>query len=210
VSDQYRLLSLQGSGAAECAAACSGLELREAGLFAVADDVFVTRARRSLAGGVDLIAQVDRVSGLRQRLLVAGAREGSAADLDLLRVQAGVATAAGEGGEGVLPQEAGLEGHVSYRKGCYLGQEIMARIEARGNLRRQLTGLNLKGRPAAGERSIVLDGRLVGRLGTVAADGDRVLALAVLRNDLPVDAELEVGGVKARVVALPVPEPLES
>lgn len=213
VTDRYQLLTLQGEGAVECAAACSGAGIPETGLFGVADGVFVTRARRSQAGGVDLIVAADQATALRQRLVDAGASPGRAAELDLLRVQAGVATAAGEGGEGVLPQEAGLEDYVSYRKGCYLGQEIMARIEARGNLRRQLTSLSLTGLPAAGERSITLDGRMVGRLGTVAVDGDTVLALAVLRNDLAGDAQLEVGGVQAQVSTPPVPsvpEPLES
>ncbi len=116
------------------------------------------------------------------------------------RVAALVPAAVADAGEGVLPQEAGLEPLISYRKGCYLGQEIMARIEARGNLRRQLTRLRLSGPPEADDRDIFLDGRRVGRLGSVSgAEGDWT-ALAVLRSDLAPDASLSVAGVSARVL----------
>jgi len=105
------------------------------------------------------------------------------------RVAQGVASARGEGRLG-LPQECGLEGRVSYRKGCYLGQEIMARIEARGRLRRGLRLLQLAGPPpglgsARGWRLVDAEGRVVGALGSAAPapDGAGWWALAVVRLD---------------------------
>jgi folate-binding protein YgfZ len=209
VTQAWRLLSVQGEGAAAAVSGISGQEVPEAGFFAATDSgLFLTRSRRSLAGGVDLIVPAAQAGAVTQQLLAAGATPGSREELDLARVQAGIATAAGEGGEGVLPQEAGLEGFVSYRKGCYLGQEIMARIEARGNLRRQLAGLRLAALPEAGQRDIRLEGRTVGRLGTVAVDpGAGVLALAVLRSDVSPQATLEVGGTSARISPLPSGSP---
>lgn len=159
-------------------------------------------ATRLAPPGRDLLVPGDG-AGQLALLAARGSRPLDAAEALRERVLAGVAAAATEAGEGVLPQEAGLEGFVSYTKGCYLGQEIMARIEARGNLRRQLVMLRLDGEPAAGERDITLDGRRVGRLGsTVPEQKPGRVALAVLRNDLPADAQLEVGGAVARVSAI--------
>lgn len=160
--------------------------------------------RRSDAGGYDLLVAADELEPLLAGLLAAGAVAVGEDALDAVRVQGLIASAAFEGGDGVLPQEAGLESALSYRKGCYLGQEIMARIEARGNLRRGLQRLSLAAVPNVSEpklRTITADGRRVGLLGTVAHLGGEVRALAVLRNDLDSSAELEVAGVAARPLA---------
>jgi folate-binding protein YgfZ len=132
-------------------------------------------------------------SAIGAALAGAGAGPGPASLVDGFRIEAGYATAA-DAGSGVLPQEIGLEGAVSYRKGCYLGQEIMARIEARGKLRRAPARLTLTSLPAGDDRDIVLDGRRVGRLGRTAAEGGRVRALAALRTDLAPGVRPSVGG----------------
>jgi tRNA-modifying protein YgfZ len=105
------------------------------------------------------------------------------------RVAHGVASAHAEGRLG-LPQETGLEERISYRKGCYLGQEIMARVEARGRLRRGLRAVRLDGPPpglgaAPGWRLEDAAGRAVGVLGSAAPapDGDGWWGLAVVRED---------------------------
>jgi len=105
------------------------------------------------------------------------------------RVAHGRPSAHAEGRLG-LPQETGLEHLVSYRKGCYLGQEIMARVEARGRLRRGLRSVRLGGPPpglgaAAAWRLEDARGRAVGALGSAAPapDGDGWWGLAVVRDD---------------------------
>ncbi len=162
------------------------------------------RTARTAAGGYDVTFLGPEAGGLAAEaeaaLTAAGAVAADEAALDAARV-AGLVPAAGrEGGEGVLPQEAGLEGLVSFRKGCYLGQEIMARIEARGSVRRGLVALELSGEPAG--REVTLDGKVVGRLGTVARLPDGGLgALAVLRQDVADAGRLSVGPqATARVV----------
>jgi folate-binding protein YgfZ len=145
------------------------------------------------------------LSELRAALQAAGAVTGDRAGLEASRVAAGLARAAVDAGPGVLPQEAGLDEALSTRKGCYLGQEIMARIEARGRLKRSLTILALGDRdgdgPPADARAVLADGRRVGRLGTVALHPEAgLLALAVLRGDLEGDAPLRAAGRVARVV----------
>jgi folate-binding protein YgfZ len=121
--------------------------------------------------------------------------------LTAARIAAGIPAAETEAGDGVLPQESGLESAVSYRKGCYLGQEIMARIEARGKLRRSLAQLQfeeLSNSLEVGEPVIQAD-KGVGRLGAVATHPELgTIALAVIRNDLDTDI-VTVSGHQARL-----------
>ncbi|HET8984225.1 MAG TPA: hypothetical protein VFN03_00575, partial [Trueperaceae bacterium] len=152
-------------------------------------------------------------------LVAAGAVAVTSAAIDAARVAARVTTAGRDGGAGVLPQEADLTSAVSYRKGCYLGQEVMARIEARGNLKRGLATLELvarrgddavdveapyveagtAGADEAGARAIELNGRTVGVLGTTALMPDgRVLALGVVRRDLEEGTVVTAGGRELR------------
>ena len=165
--------------------------------------VLLTAAARSGAGGVDLHVLARQAGAVRRRLEEAGALPADPAALRLLRTAAGIPHAATEGGEGVLPQEAGLEPLVSYRKGCYLGQEIMARIEARGSVRRALHGVLLEDEPKAAD--VEREGRSVGRLGSVARHPQLGwIALAVLRTDVDDDAALSFGGVGGRRSPLPM------
>lgn len=166
--------------------------------------VLVSPASRCRAGGFDLHVLTRDAGALVSALTDAGAGLVGEDALEALRIEAGIAGAEFEGGEGVLPQEAGLEFAVSYRKGCYLGQEIMARVEARGNLRRRLVGLKLSGLPQDGEKDLTLNGKTVGRLGG-AAEHPRLgpIALASVRTEVGEGAGLEVGGVGATVSGLP-------
>ena len=167
--------------------------------------VLVVPAERSGVGGVDVHMLVPHGVAVIEAWADAGAVVADPEVADLLRVSAGIPHASREGGEGVLPQEAGLEPLVSYRKGCYLGQEIMARIEARGSVRRHLVGVALEDEPSVPELSF--DGRAVGRLGTVVRlQNLGWRALAVARKDLPNDAVLHVGNTTGRIVPLPLEE----
>ncbi len=202
------VVTVQGAGASEAVARAArelgaepGSLPADGGLVAWAGEgweSFAYPVRRSEAGGYDVLT-VGAGPDLQALLERAGAVPVDAAALDVARVSAAVPAAAREGGEGVLPQEAGLAGLVSFRKGCYLGQEIMARIEARGAVRRGLRSLELAGAPAG--RDVSLAGKVVGRLGTVATlpDGS-VRALVVLRNDVPDGASVSAGGVGGRVL----------
>ncbi|MCA9838360.1 MAG: folate-binding protein YgfZ [Trueperaceae bacterium] len=164
--------------------------------------VLVHPAKRSVEGGFDLHVLAKDAAALYRLLQEQSAEPVSQEAAETARVMAGVPRAATEGGEGVLPQEAGLEFALSYNKGCYLGQEIMARIEARGNLRRSLVGLRLSEPPQSDE--IALDGKRIGKLGQVVNHPDQgYLALAVLRNDLEPGVALSVGEARAELIPLP-------
>ncbi len=160
--------------------------------------VLAGRVKRSGEVGLDLHYLRRYESALMAAL---NAEERPVSDLETARIQAGISDAAHDGWAGYLPQEVGLESAVSYRKGCYVGQEIMARLEARGNTRYHLAPLSGQALPAHSD--VTLAGKVVGRSG--ASSG--TLALARIRKDLPPDAALEVGGVSAQLKPQAEPAP---
>ena len=90
-------------------------------------------------------------------------------NLELARVKAGLPQAHSDAFLGLLPQECGLEFAVSYKKGCYIGQEIMARLEARGTTRYELRRVRLEKAVARGTK-VWLEQRNVGQLGAVVRE----------------------------------------
>lgn len=125
------------------------------------------------------------------------------------RIEAGVPLVGVDTGDATLVQEAGLEGvAVSFDKGCYLGQETVARVAYRGHVNRRLRGLLLPA-PAAAGAVVRLAGADVGVVTSSAVSPFRgPVALAMLRTSVEAGAEVGVQGVDdtARVVALPFPE----
>lgn len=116
-------------------------------------------------------------------------------ELERLRILARTPRWGREIDDGILPGEAGLdERAVSFTKGCYPGQEPLARLHNRGHVNRTLRVLELDGESRAAEE-VRYEGDLVGRV-TSAVSG---LALAYVRVEVPDGAELEVGGRKARL-----------
>jgi tRNA-modifying protein YgfZ len=123
------------------------------------------------------------------------AEELDEATYERLRVEAGVARWGRELDDRVLPAEAGLtETHVSFTKGCYPGQEPIARQHYRGKLNRRLRVLELEG-DVSPDDDIVYEDKTVGRI-TSAAPG---VALGYVRTEVPEDATLSVGDATARL-----------
>ena len=113
--------------------------------------------------------------------------EASDEDFERWRIEAGIPRWGAELDDGVLPAEAGLERtHVSFSKGCYPGQEPIARQHYRGKVNRRLRILDVDGDAAAGDE-LTLDGKKVGRV-TSAVSG---IALAYIRTEVPEDAQLQ-------------------
>ena len=119
-------------------------------------------------------------------------------ELEPLRIEAGTPAWGKELDETILPAEAGLEEtHVSFTKGCYPGQEPIARLHFRGRPNRRLRVLDVE--QASPGDEIVLDGKAVGRV-TSAAPGK---ALGYVRREVRDDAGLQVGSAEARLHLLP-------
>jgi folate-binding protein YgfZ len=115
-------------------------------------------------------------------------------ELEPLRIEAGTPAWGKELDETVLPAEAGLdETHVSFTKGCYPGQEPIARLHYRGRPNRRLRRLEVESASPGDE--ILLGEKVVGRV-TSAVPGK---ALGYVRREVPDDAELRIGGVGARL-----------
>ena len=116
--------------------------------------------------------------------------------LEPLRIEALTPRFGREIDDRVLPAEAGLDDRaVSFTKGCYPGQEPIARQHYRGKVNRRLRVLEVTGDPPAAETPVVLGEKDVGRI-TSAVPG---LALAYVRVEVPDDADLRVGGAPARL-----------
>jgi folate-binding protein YgfZ len=117
----------------------------------------------------------------------------SAAELERMRIEAGTPTWGKEIDDRVLPAEAGLtERAVSFTKGCYPGQEPIARLRYRGKANRGLRVLRLDG--AAEGDELRYGDKVVGRI-TSAVDG---VGLGYVRTEVPADAELAAGSGSAR------------
>ena len=121
-------------------------------------------------------------------------------ELERLRIEAGTPRFGHEIDDRVLPAEAGLvERAVSFTKGCFPGQEPIARLQYRGHSNRGLRVLALETADLPSPDSEILhEGKGVGRVTSAAVAEGRVVALAYVRAEVPADAELEIGGTRAR------------
>jgi folate-binding protein YgfZ len=131
-----------------------------------------------------------------------------AEELELLRVKAGTPRFGREIDDRVLPAEAGLEARaIDFEKGCYPGQEPIARQHYRGRVNRSLRVLVLEGELPEYDAELTHEGKVVGRVTSAARDGDEVVALAFVRVEVPRDATLRLGERAARPLDLPSPRP---
>ena len=132
-------------------------------------------------------------------------------ELERLRILARTPAWGRELDDRVLPAEAGLEEHaISFTKGCYPGQEPVARLHYRGHPNRGLRVLVLEldgDELPAYDAELSLDGKVVGRVTSAVADGDSVLALAYVRREVPDDAVLSHGSRSATQLHSSSPRP---
>jgi folate-binding protein YgfZ len=111
-------------------------------------------------------------------------------------------------GDRDLPQETAQERALNFRKGCYVGQEIVERIHSRGKVHRSLAGVIIEGLSPSPGAAVQSQGKQIGELRSTATipvnGGSRTFALASLRRDaLPAGAPLQVGESNATLSELP-------
>jgi folate-binding protein YgfZ len=123
-------------------------------------------------------------------------------ELERLRVLAGTPRWGREIDDRILPAEAGLdETAISFTKGCYPGQEPVARLRHRGRANRGLRLLEIESDELPTyDAELLHDGKAVGRVTSAVRDGERVIALAYVRREVPEDAELDVDRALARPI----------
>jgi folate-binding protein YgfZ len=156
--------------------------------------------------GVDLIAASSDAARLRDGLVAAGAANVDRAAAEILRIESGRPRFGAEMSSATMPAEAGIvDSAVSFTKGCYIGQEPVARLHHRGRPNRHLRGLRLAA-PVETGAGLRLGEREVGQVGSACVSpAHGPIALAIVRREAEPGAELTVGedGVTARVVDLP-------
>jgi folate-binding protein YgfZ len=157
-------------------------------------------------GGVDVLFASESLATVTGALARHGAHPVSEAASEILRVERGRPRYGVDLDDSVIPQEAGLNARaVSFTKGCYVGQETVARLHYRGKPNRHLRGLVLDGPAAPGEQ-LRLGERVVGQLGsTVVSPRLGPIALALVRREAEPGSSVAVGssGATATVTALP-------
>jgi folate-binding protein YgfZ len=199
---QMGLLSLIGPGARSVAGAASlGAQEHANARAEIAGRPVVLAATDT---GVDVFTQAEDTGAVRAALEAAGAVPVAEAAAEVLRVERGRPRWGADLDETVIPEEAGLNDRaVSFTKGCYVGQETVARLHYRGKPNRHLRGLRLAA-PVERGTPLVLGEREVGRVGTsVVSPVHGPIALALVRREAEPGDTLTAGGTTAEVVALP-------
>jgi folate-binding protein YgfZ len=153
--------------------------------------------------GVDVICPTADADAVREALGVEAVSEEAA---ECLRIESGRPRFLYDVGTDTIPQEAGLnERAVSFTKGCYVGQETVARLHYKGKPNRHLRGLRLS-EPATRGDEIRLGERVVGEVGSAAVSPALgPIALAVIRREAEPGATVQVGeaSAEAKVAELP-------
>jgi folate-binding protein YgfZ len=156
--------------------------------------------------GIDILFPAAERERVIAALTEAGAVEVTPEAVEILRVEAGVPRFGAEMDAGTMPAEASIvDDVVSFTKGCYIGQETVARLHYKGKPNKHLRGLRLSSAAAPGA-ALRLGDKEVGTLGgAVVSPAHGPIGLAIVRREAEPGTEITVGedGVTAEVVALP-------
>lgn len=217
VTAQTALLTVQGKESGEIVRSVLGETA--AGLVAKGalqtvwqeSDLMLIRGTHTGEDGFDLIVNSEPATRLWNSLQAAGARPVGYDALEMLRIEAGSPRYGIDMDESNVVTEA-LDDAVSYTKGCYVGQEIIARIKYRGHVAKKLSGLRFDRavKVAAGAAIKSVDNKEIGRLtsSTYSPHLGRTIALGYLKYDyLAPETQVKIvseqGDIEAQVAALP-------
>jgi len=192
VTSESSLLTIQGKRSAEIIQ--SVLEVDVTGLSSNGilnstingDPLTILHATHTGEDGFDLITSSPNASSLEARLIQAGARQIEAETLETLRIEAGVPKFAIDMDDTNVVSETNLDEAISFTKGCYIGQEIIARIKYRGHVAKKLTGLLFDTKAQVDVASpIKFAGKEAGRVTSVTYSPslERSIALAYVRYE---------------------------
>ena len=169
----------------------------------------VVRGDNPCVPNFELWVAKDQTDRVWHALLQAGAREIHNTALETFRVLCGIPRVGVDIGERTLPQETAQDRALNFNKGCYIGQEIVERIRARGQVHRGLQGFVLESAVEPGAK-ISVAGKEVGELTSVAtvtppgSSSQKVLALGYIRREAEKPGTvIEVGTARGIVASLP-------
>jgi len=141
-----------------------------------------------------------------RRLESLGAVPASPEEAHWLRIAAGEPRWGSEADERSLPLQCGFDSHVRLGRGCYIGQEYVARQAHRGRVTQALLGLRLEDdAPASPGTRVLRDGRAVGRITSSASLPEATIALGLLGAEVAAGDPVRVGETAAEVTPLPFP-----
>lgn len=172
ITNSTALISVQGAEAGEVVRSVAGDETASLALNQAAEvpysgsAVTVIRASHLGKDGFDFVVKEDRAVELWKALLTAGAKPVGHDAFEILRIEAGVPRYGVDMDETNVVTETGLDDAVSFTKGCYIGQEIIARIKYRGHVAKRLSGLRFEGTVPAEVGATIksVDDKEIGRI----------------------------------------------
>jgi len=196
VTERYALVSLQGPRASALIAELTGQPTADAPMYKFSErtladaPTFIATHARCGEKGFDLFVPVEAAPRVWKAVLGRGQQFGARAvgqqALEIARIEAGVPREGVDVNENYILLEAGYDDAVSYTKGCYLGQEIIARIHWRGQPAKRLMGLLVEADevPPRGTELFAADGKRVGEVtsSTRSIALDRVIALGYVHR----------------------------
>ncbi|NOK63874.1 MAG: aminomethyl transferase family protein [Chloroflexi bacterium AL-W] len=211
----YTQIAIYGTQAESILAVATGISLKEIPLYHTVDatlaeaSIIISR-RKPLGGqGFTLYIPLEHSEAVQEHLRNAGAMPLSEESFDILCIEQGYGAFGRELSTEYIPLETDLLDAVSFTKGCYVGQEIIARMESRNRLAKQLRGLRLS-QPVTAPAKLVVDGKEAGDL-TSAVVSPRFgpIALAYVRTaHAAVGSTVHIAStdVQGKVVDLPFME----
>jgi len=216
ISDKLTSLAVQGPRAREVLRD-AGFNFRDVEPLEVQDITWndvglsITRMASDISSTYEIWLAPANAGAVWEALVRSGAKPVGTEALEMFRLAAGIPRYGQDIAERYLPQETDQQQALNFKKGCYIGQEIVERIHSRALLHRKLTGLEVDGPPPAPGAKIQQDGKDVGEITSALAvpggSGDRTLALGYLRSEaLATGSGLTVNGARAEVRQLPYKE----
>jgi folate-binding protein YgfZ len=178
------------------------------------DGVIVNVARIPDLGvdGYRILAVRDAFEQLRDGAVTLGARVAGAPAIEAARVEAGRPLWGIDMDDSTLPQEANLDAHnaISYTKGCYTGQETVARLHFRGHVNKRIVGLRIEGSAVPTRETVLVgaEGKEVGDVrSTVMSPRFGPIALAMIRREVNAGdtVTLAIDGIEARATVSALP-----
>jgi len=211
-SEKLSAIGIQGPGSAEVlkrlghdVAALKPLEIVETSL----GEAGISIVRRDWpCPAFEIWASAPNLPTLWASLTAGGAKSVGSDAYESMRVLLGMPRYGVDIGDRDLPQETGQQRALNFRKGCYVGQEIVERIHSRGKVHRSLAGLIIEGSAPHPGAAVQSQGKQIGEVRSVATlpvnGSSRTFALASLRREaLPAGAPLQVGESSATLSDLP-------
>ena len=179
-TNHWARIRLWGKGAVKVVKQLIG-QTTEPGNWSEGKGILVFHGRCSVEENFELLVPQAQIVEIKNELQALGGSEADIATVERERITSGIPSVPADIGLNDLPNEGGLdEVAISYTKGCYLGQEVMARLKNLGQVRRRLHALRGEGASPVPGASLFQGEKKIGEVRSVASDGGGFVAMAML------------------------------